>query len=270
MHLHARPLPESWASGLAYEPFIGRWSRLIAREFLGWLSQPPGERWLEVGCGTGALTTAIAEIAAPAAVLATDRSAAYVAYARAEPRAAAIRFLVADAGQIPVRPLLSDVLVSGLLLNFLPAPTAAVVGMARVARIGGTVAGYVWDYAGGMELLRTFWDAAVELDPSAEVLDEGRRFPLCEPGRLERVWRDAALVDVESTDLEVMTPFQDFEDYWRPFLGGQGPAPAYVASLDDPRREALRERLRARLPAGPDGRVTLKARAWAVRGRRAG
>jgi hypothetical protein len=162
-----------------------------------------------------------------------------------------------------------DVVVSGLLLNFLPAPTAAVVGMARAARPGGTVAAYVWDYAGGMELLRTFWDAAVELDPSAGALDEGRRFPLCDPARLERLWRDAALTDVESTGLDVATPFQDFDDYWRPFLGGQGPAPSYVASLDDDRREALRERLRARLPAGADGRIALRARAWAVRGRRA-
>ena len=120
-----------------------------------------------------------------------------------------------------------------------------------------------------MELLRTFWDAAVELDPTAGALDEGRRFPLCEPGRLERLWRDAALVDVQSTALEVATPFQDFHDYWRPFLGGQGPAPAYVAALDDARREALRDLLRARLPAGPDGRIALRARAWAVRGRRA-
>ena len=113
--------------------------------------------------------------------------------------------------------------------------------MVRLVRVGGMVAGYVWDYAGRMELLRNFWDAAVELDPEAAPLDEGRRFPLCEPGELERLWRGAGLVDVRSTGLEVSTPFKHFEDYWHPFLGGQGPAPAYVASLDARRQEALRE-----------------------------
>jgi hypothetical protein len=140
--------------------------------------------------------------------------------------------------------------------------------MVRSARVGGTVAAYVWDYAGRMELLRIFWDTVIALDPAAASLDEGRRFPLCQPRELERLWREAALVDVQSSAIEVTTPFQNFEDYWHPFLGGQGPAPAYVASLDDQRAEALRERLRTCLPAQPGGQIDLRARAWAVRGRR--
>jgi SAM-dependent methyltransferase len=265
----SRPAGESWASGRAYEPFIGRWSRLVAREFLGWLGRPVGQRWVEVGCGTGALTHTLIAMTRPAVVLAADRSAQYVAYARAHESAGAARFLVADATHLPVRRAEADAVVSGLLLNFLPVPSAGVVEMARVARVGGIVAAYVWDYADRMELLRYFWDAAVEIDPGAAPVDEGRRFPLCAPRALAQVWQDAGLAEVETSALEVATPFRDFEEYWRPFLGGQGPAPAYVATLDGERREALRTHLRARVPAGPDGRIHLTARAWAVRGRRA-
>lgn len=267
--MNARPKPESWALGGAYEPFIGRWSRRVADEFVRWLPREDGRRWLELGCGTGALTQAVLGLASPALVLATDRSPAYAAYARGRTPAAAARFLVADAMRLPVRSAVADVVVSGLLLNFLPDPTAGVAEMARLARPGGTVAGYVWDYAGRMELLRLFWDAAVALDPAAASLDEGARFPICTPHQLERLWTRAGLVDVRGSGIEVGTPFQDFEDYWRPFLGGQGPAPAYVASLDPAGRDALRESLRAGLSARPGGAAALRARAWVVRGRRA-
>jgi hypothetical protein len=138
--------------------------------------------------------------------------------------------------------------------------------MARVAA-GGNVAAYVWDYAGRMELMRHFWDAATELDPSAGALDEGARFGLCQPDRLEELWRDAGLTEVACRAIDVPTVFRDFDDYWSPFLGGQGPAPGYAMSLDDEARTRLRENLRARLPVGDDGTIRLVARAWAVRGR---
>jgi SAM-dependent methyltransferase len=248
---------------------MGRWSRRVAREFLLWLAVPDGRRWLEVGCGTGALTGTVMEMAAPALLLAADRSPAYVAYARAHTDGESVHFVTADATQLPARPGAADAVVSGLLLNFLPVPAAGVGEMLRATRVGGTVAAYLWDYAGRMELLRLFWDTAVELDPAAAPLDEGRRFPLCEPRALVRLWQEAGLVDVQSTGLEVTTTYRDFDDYWRPFLGGQGPAPGYVASLGLERLGALRERLRARLPTQPDGQIALVARAWAVRGRRA-
>ena len=178
------------------------------------------------------------------------------------------RFVVADGMRLPARPDLADAVVSGLVLNFLPDPVAGLAEMVRVARPGGVTAAYVWDYAAGMELLRVFWDAAAELDPAAALLDEGRRFPLCAPAELVRLWRNAGLLEVRGTGLEVATSFRDFDDYWRPFLGGQGPAPAYVATLDDGRRDALRERLRARIEAPVDGPIHLRARAWAVCGRR--
>jgi SAM-dependent methyltransferase len=258
---------ESWGVGSAYEPFIGRWSRATAGEFLRWLDQEKGRRWVELGCGTGALSHAILHTAGPAVLIATDRSHDYVSCARGGAERRSDRFVVSDATRLPLSAAVADLVVSGLLLNFLPDPMAGAEEMRRLAAPGGTVAAYVWDYAGRMELLRTFWDEAVALDPAADLLDEGRRFPICAPEPLERLWRQAGFVDVASAGLEVPTRFADFEDYWRPFLGGQGPAPAYVASLEPGRRDRLRERLRTRLAAG-SGPIELRARSWAVRGRR--
>jgi SAM-dependent methyltransferase len=161
-----------------------------------------------------------------------------------------------------------DTVVSGLMLNFVSDPDRAVMEMARVARDGGIVAVYVWDYAGKMELMRHFWDAVAALDPAARDLDEGRRFPICRPEPLATLLREARLENVETRAIDVPTVFRDFDDYWTPFLGGNGPAPAYAMSLDEPQRAALRERIRAGLPTGTDGTIGLIARAWAARGLR--
>lgn len=260
---------EVWASGAAYEPYVGRWSRLIARKFLRWLALPADIRWLEVGCGTGALTGALRKSADPAMVAAADRSMDYARYAQAQLSDEHVHWIVADASRLPIRDGIAEAAVSGLVLNFLPEPAASVDEMARTVRVDGTVAAYVWDYAGRMELMRYLWDAAAELDPAAADLDEGRRFSLCQPQALMALWGTVGLMQVESRAIEVKTPFSNFEEYWHPFLGGQGPAPGYVMSLSQERRQALRERLRVRLPTGPDGRIELVARAWAVRGRRA-
>lgn len=258
-----------WASGDAYEPYIGRWSRLVAREFLAWLAAAPGAEWLDVGCGTGALTEEILGAAAPAHVLGIDASASYARYARSRVRDRRAAFLAADARSLPQSSQSIDVIVSGLALNFVLRPDAAVAEMARVARPGGIVAAYVWDYAGRMQLIRHFWDAAVALDPGAAELDEARRFPVCHPAALEGLFRGAGLRVVESRAIDVPTRFRDFDDYWRPFLGGQGPAPGYAMGLGEERRAALRERIRAALPVAGDGSISLVARAWAVRGMRA-
>jgi hypothetical protein len=139
--------------------------------------------------------------------------------------------------------------------------------MARAVRPEGLVAAYVWDYAGKMELMRHFWNAAVELDRAAMELDEGRRFPLCQPSPLTELFTQAGLREVQVLPIDVPTRFRDFDDYWTPFLGGQGPAPGYAMSLSEERREVLRDRIRARLPIASDGSIELIARAWAVRGR---
>ncbi len=264
----ARRPSDVWASGPAYESYVGRWSRLVAREFLRWLAVPPGRRWIEVGCGTGALTGTILAMAAPDHVEAVDQSAGYVEYARAQVPDPRVRFAVGDARRLPQDAGSADAVVSGLVLNFVPEPGLAVAEMARVVRPGGTVAVYLWDYAGRMELMRHFWDAATALDPAAADLDEGRRFPICRPEPLEALFRESGLVAVETRAIDVPTVFRDFDDYWSPFLGGQGPAPGYTMSLDEERRAGLRDRVRATLPVRPDGSIALVARAWAARGTR--
>ena len=265
----SRPRPrDAFDIGEAYEPYVGRWSRVVAREFLAWLAVPPGRRWLDVGCGTGALSGTILELAEPSSVVGVDPSAGFVAYARgrvANPRA---NFEVGDARALPVANAHFDVVVSGLVLNFVPANehATALAEMRRAARPGGTVAAYVWDYAGEMQLMRRFWDVAADLDPAAAALDEGRRFSICSPDALTALFRDGGLDRVEVRAVDIPTVFRDFDDYWLPFLGGQGSAPSYVTTLGEDHRTALRDRVRSRLPIAPDGSISLVARAWAVRG----
>ena len=257
-----------WASGEAYEPYVGRWSRLVAREFLAWLDVPPGRAWLDVGCGTGALTSVILTDAVPARIEAVDPALPYVRFAEGHVRDPRAVFINADARALPQPSQSIDAAVSALALNFIPDPAVAAAEMTRVTASGGVVAAYVWDYAGEMQLMRRFWDAAAALDQHAATLDEARRFPLCHPAALESLFRGARLQNVESRAIDVPTRFADFDDYWRPFLGGQGPAPTYAMALTAERRAALRERLRASLPVAADGSIDLIARAWAVRGRR--
>jgi SAM-dependent methyltransferase len=256
---------DTWALGDAYEPYVGRWSRLVAADFLDWLAVPPGD-WLDVGCGTGALTRTILDKAEPASVTGIDAAEGFVAYAREHVKDGRARFEVGNATALPFPDGIFSAAVSGLVLNFVPAPGAMVAEMARVVRSGGTVALYVWDYADRMQLMRVFWDCAVALDPAAAEKDEGRRFPICHPKPLAELFRDAELADVEVRGIEVPTRFRDFDDYWSPFLGGQGPAPTYTMSLGEEQRTALRECIRSRLPVESDGSISLVARAWAVRG----
>jgi SAM-dependent methyltransferase len=255
---------EVWAAGDLYEPYVGRWSRVVAKEFLGWLGVPRAARWLDVGCGTGALTQTILRDCAPHGVHGVDSSTGFVESARQCTNGAS--FEVGDAQALAAKDGEFDAAVSGLVLNFVPKPERAVGEMRRAVRPGGMVGAYVWDYAGKMELMRYFWDAAVELDAAARPVDEGMRFPLCNEKALDKLFRKAGLRDVEARAIDAPTPFRDFDDYWTPFLGGQGPAPGYCMSLDEARRAALRDRIRSKLPFRPDGSIHLVARAWAVKG----
>lgn len=264
-----RRASDRWSHGALYEQFVGRWSRLIAPQFLSWLGVPAGRRWLDVGCGTGVLCAAIVERCAPVAVFGVEPSDGFLETAR-EKLGGRAELLQGSATAIPLGDVSVDVVVSGLVLNFVPDPSAALVEMRRVTCEAGRVAAYVWDYAERMELLRYFWDAAVELDPDAAALDEATRFPCCRPERLERLFAAAGLTEIDVRSIDVPTVFLDFEDYWRPLLGGQGPAPTYVSSLSETGRERLRERLDALLPRRSDGSIALTARAWAVRAVSAG
>ena len=257
---------DRWHDGSAYEGYVGRWSRRVAERFVPWVGVERGAAWVDVGCGTGILTRVIVELASPASIVGIDPSPGFLSTARAALRDSRVEFVEGSGGALPVPDESSDAVVSGLVLNFIPDTGAALVDMRRVARREGTVAGYVWDYAGEMQLLRTFWDAATSLDRAAAKLDEGARFPLCRPEALEEAFAGAGLDEVEVAGIEVPTVFRDFDDYWTPFLSGVGPAPGYVVSLEADARERLRARLAATLPREPDGTIELIARAWAVRG----
>ncbi len=255
-----------WIEGDPYELYVGRWSRRVAKRFVAWLNLPPALRWLDVGCGTGALSVAIAEACLPAQLIGVDPSEGFLAKARERPAGKAT-FHLGNAMDLPLQDASVDVVVSGLVLNFVPDPSSGLAEMKRKAVGGATIAAYVWDYAGKMELMRHFWDAAIELDPGAGRLDEGVRFPLCAPAALTDAFRQAGLAEIGVAPIDIATLFRDFDDYWTPFLGGQGPAPSYAMSLDEPARNRLRERVRLRLPIERDGRIPLVARAWAVKGR---
>ena len=257
-----------WAVGAGYEAYVGRWSRLVAHEFVSWLGVSPRSRWLDVGCGTGALSEAIVRHGEPATVLGVDRSKGFVTHARAQAIAARTVFQVGDAQGLPVPDGSFDAVVSGLVFNFVPDPVRMVAEMARAGRPGSAIVLYVWDYAGGMEFIRRFWDAAKALDPAAAALDEAVRFPLCAPTPLEALFAAASLSGVSTRPVDVPTRFHDFDDYWSPFLGGQGPAPTYAMSLPEEWRVTLREAVRSALPIATDGSISLTARASAVRGTR--
>jgi SAM-dependent methyltransferase len=262
----SRQPADKWTDGSAYESYIGRWSRPVARGFIGWLDLPPKQRWLDVGCGTGALLQTIISLADPGAINGIDPAPEYLALARknvTDPRA---EFSVGAAQATPEPTSSFDAAVSGLVLNFVPEPVDAVREMARVVRPGGCVAVYVWDYAGKMELMRYFWDAAVAIDPEADTLDEGRRFSVCDRDALAACFASAGLREIEMRAIDVPTVFRDFDDYWSPFLGRQGSAPGYVASLPSERQEQLSALLRKMMPFQSDGSIHLVARAWAVRG----
>jgi SAM-dependent methyltransferase len=257
---------ENWGSGGPYEQYVGRWSRKVAREFLAWLQVPPGKTWGDVGCGTGALAETILAELDPQSVTAIDRSEGFIAEARRRIADSRVRFEIGDATGLPWPSGSCDVTVSGLVLNFVSNADSMAREMARVTRPGGKVAAYVWDYAGGMQMMRHFWDVAAELNPKDAALDEGVRFPLCRPEPLEALFRQAGLTSISVRPVDIPTIFQDFDNYWRPLLSRQGPAPTYLASLNEEMRDSIRDALKARLVPNADGTIAMIARAWAVQG----
>jgi SAM-dependent methyltransferase len=259
--MEAQRVSDTWEQGSPYERYVGRWSRQVAPAFLAWLGIAPGRKWLDVGCGTGALSAAILDRCQPSSVEGVEPSDGFLATA-AQNLGGRVRLQKGSAAAIPLPDASADAVVSGLVLNFVPDPAAAVLEMKRVASRGGVIAAYVWDYAGRMDLMRFFWDAAAEIDARAKSMDEGVRFPICQPQVLQALWEKAELEQVSTAPIEIATSFTDFNDYWQPFLGGQGPAPAYAMSLDETARGRLRDRLQQRL----SGNLSLVARAWAVRG----
>lgn len=261
-------MQDKWTDGDAYEMYVGRWSRKIGQEFLAWLDAPSGKRWLDLGCGTGALTSQILNGCDPVSVVGVEPSQGFLSLACEQITDARVEFRQGDGDGIPAEDETVDIAVSGLVLNFIPEPMTALRELIRTTSPGGSIAAYVWDYAGHAQFIRYFWDAAVAQNPVAREVDEGLRFPLCRPKPLQELFSGAGLGDVLVEAIDTPTSFDGFDDYWQPFLTGVGPAPGYCAKLDDAARNQLRNRLKQTLPTDPDGNILLAARAWAVRGRR--
>ncbi len=258
---------DAWAAGDHYETFMGRWSRMLARPFLAQFDAPQGLDWLDIGCGTGALSEAVLVLADPASLIGIDPSGDFVEATRRridDPRA---RFMTGSADTIGLPDASRDVICSGLVLNFVPDRAAMFDAVRRVARPGARLGLYVWDYPEGMGFLNAFWDAAAALDPDAAELTEARRFPWCTEADLPPILTDAGFSDVACWPIEIETRFRDFEDFWHPFTLGAGPAPGYCASLPDEARGKLRDRLEATLKTDEDGTIPLSARAWALSAR---
>jgi SAM-dependent methyltransferase len=256
--------PDKWHSGSAYERYMGRWSRQLAPRFLQWLDAPPGRHWLDVGCGTGALCAAILQACAPQSVTGVDPSEGFLSTARSHLPAQVVLLRTA-AGDLLLPDASVDMTVSSLVLNFVPDVPTALREMVRVTARGGCVAACVWDYAGKMELMRRYWDAAAQLGLLAPGQDQGERFAICHPDPLAQAFAEAGLQQVGISAIDMTMRFADFDDYWQPFLGGQGPAPAHAMSLDEATRARLRDAIRERVPGG-GGAIVLAARAWAARG----
>ncbi len=259
---------DAWQAGKSYEAYMGRWSRKLAPQFLDWLGAAEKLDWLEVGCGTGALSAAIVERCNPASLIAIDPSGGFVQTAQASVTDPRVVFQTGDAQALALASDSRDMVVSALVLNFVPDRPKALAEMQRVTRPGGTVAFCVWDYAGGrVEFMRAFWVAATALDPAARELNEDKRFPFCTQEGLTDLARSAGLAHVDCVPISVPTVFRDFDDYWHPFTLGVGPAPGYCVSLEPAARQRLEEKLRHELPRRDDGSIALNARAWAIKGK---
>lgn len=259
---------DAWSAAEHYERYMGRWSRRIATRYLDWLAPPRDAAWLDLGCGTGALTQTIMTRCQPRTITAIDQSADFVAQARATTSDAQVRlrFEVADAQKIPLDDASVDVAASALVINFVPDKVAALREMKRVAKPGGLVSFYVWDYpGGGMGFMRAFWNAATALEPKALELAEARRFAFCTPDGLAALAADAGWASPTVDKIEIETRFASFEDFWQPFTLGAGPAPGYCVSLPEDKRAALKQRLLD--DVGGAGPVSFPARAWAVQAR---
>lgn len=253
-----------WGNTDAYENYMGRWSQKVAPLFLKWLDAPADSSWVDIGCGTGGLTELIAKTCKPSSILGIDTAEGFVEVARSRVKDA--EFLVGSADDLEFTSDSIDYAVSGLVLNFVPDPYAAIKEMVRVVCPGGSVALYVWDYAGHMQIMRYFFDTAITFDARSAEFDDGIKAPICRPLALKEAFGSAGLTDISVNALDITTPFENFDDYWAPFLGGVGSAPKYCVSLDESIQNKIKAAIKEKLPTGPDGEILLAARAWAIRG----
>ena len=251
----------------AYERFMGRWSRLVAKSLVEFTGIRDGARVLDVGSGTGSLAFAIVAAKKKCHVVGIDPSEAYVAFATSRsPDKALVSFEVGDAQALKFANGSFDASASLLVFNFIPDAKKALGEVRRVTKPGGNVSAAVWDYSEGMRMLRIFFEAAATVDPAAEKLDE-KHMPLCHAGELAALWRSGGLERVVEQPIDVTMQFGNFADYWDPFLLGQGPSGSYLRKLSAAQVADIRAEVRRKLPISrEDAPFSLPARVWAVRG----
>lgn len=255
---------DAWSAGDSYERYMGCRSREIATKYLDWLAAPQGADWLDVGCGTGALSAVILDKCNPDSIHGIEQTEGFVAHANATIPDDRARFSVGDAQDLDVETNSVDVVTSALMLNFVPDKQAVLKEMQRVAKTGGMISFYVWDYPGvGVGFIDAFWHAAAELDEKAAELDEGKRFPFCTREGLGELCEDAGLQSVIVEPIEINCHFPTFEDFWQPFTLGAGPAPGYCMSLEEPQRDELKSLLMQKI--GSERGIVMPARAWAIK-----
>ena len=252
-----------------YEKLMGRWSRRLAPLFIEHAGIANGEEVLEVGCGTGSLTFALAEATALKSLTAVDHSEIYLAAAQAKDRGGRIRFEQGDGCSLRFADASFDRTVSMLVLpSVLPKPELMVREMRRVTRPGGVVAAAFWDSPGGTPSQRMLWDTAAALDEAAAAArDRTMSRPIYAVGALTRMWTQSGLIEVDQQSLMIRMDFADFADYWEPFASGEGALGAYVAALDGIQRAKLEGQLRSAYMTGrPDGERSFVAVAVSCRG----
>jgi len=248
----------------AYERFMGRWSRAVAPVFLDWLGARRRANWLDVGCGTGILAETLLDVCAPASVHAVDPAPAQVEAASQGPAAGRAEFQVADARKLPFADATFDVVAAALVINFIPDRPPALAEMRRVARAGGLVAGYVWDFA-------------AELSPSGPLRKAMRRFGIdvpaipgtevSRPEALRALFEDAGFEQIETRTVDVCLAYADFQDFWQAQTPGYAPTPKIIAAMKHSERMRLMHAVQSAVPAGPNGSIEYCARANAIKAR---
>jgi ubiquinone/menaquinone biosynthesis C-methylase UbiE len=254
----------SFDNAAPYERFMGRWSRAVGTIFLEWLAPPKAARWLDVGCGTGSFTELVLDICSPGEIVAVDPAAAQIEYARHQPIAQRADFRVADAVALPFPDISFDIVASALVINFIPEREKALAEMRRVARPGGTVTSYVWDFTNGLSpnspLQRTLRKVAGDQPVPPGVASSKME-------AMHSLFAAAGFADIATTVIDVKLTYLDFDDFWDAQTPSFAPTTKAIAALSDKERVRFRESARAALPPSPDGSITYSARANAIKGR---
>jgi SAM-dependent methyltransferase len=254
--------------GASYEVFLGRWTRRLAQPLLDFAGFPTAGRLLDVGCGTGSMAHAMAARWPARSVIGIDIAPPYIAFAQSQAGLTNLHFEVADAARLPYTDASFGGVAAQLVLNFVPDPVATLQEIQRVTVPGCPVVAAVWDFRGGLVYQRIFWDTAAGIDPGAVVTrDQLFSGPLTLPEGLPQLFKTARLDRVEGTSITIRMDYANFDDYWQPLCGGQGPVGTYLVGLDPDLRAHIEEAVaRAYRSGAPDGPRSLTATAWAVRG----